>query len=78
VCSGACKVAVREGVVERSAVCAGVDERVRKAAQVVPFGVGEIGRDKISAEMMLRYGITIRAVMTIMCFVHTSNVTRQT
>lgn len=33
---------------------------------------GEIEWKKISAEMMLRYGITIRTVMTIMCLVHTS------
>lgn len=30
------------------------------------------------AEMMLRYGITIRQVMTKMCFVHTSIVTQPT
>lgn len=41
--SGACKAAVKEGVMERSVVCGRVNGRVRKAAEVVPFGVREIG-----------------------------------
>lgn len=52
------------------------DER-RRAKHLVGSVVLRCETER-SAEMMLRYGITIRAIMTMMCLVHTSTVTRQT